>query len=424
VLGHSERRQYFGETDRAVALKVPAALEAGLAADPLRRRDRGGALAGDTERKLRHQVQEGLEHVPRERLAEVAIAYEPIWAIGTGRVATRRAGAGGGELRARARRGAGRGAASGVRVLYGGSVNPEQRRRAARAAGRRRGARRRRVAGRRSPSPRSRPRARRRDDAAARTASAAGAEPLPDRARRLGDRAARPRQRGLARAHAGVRRALGDLPAHPADACGRAVGLPEGQMGNSEVGHLNLGAGAVMRQDLTRIDDAIATARSARTSDPRAALAGPGRVHLIGLVSDGGVHSSEAHLLALIDIARGLGPARSSCTLHRRPRHRCPHAGLEAVEAPGGNRRAVGSVVGRYWAMDRDRRWDRTQKAYDLLVRAQAPHQRAERSRRCAEAYERGETDEFIEPTLVGHGRADRARRQRLLLQLPPRPDA
>ena len=88
VLGHSERRQHFGETDRELALKVPAALEAGLLPILCVGETEAEREAGDTERKLRHQVQEGLEQVPRERLADVVIAYEPIWAIGTGRVAT------------------------------------------------------------------------------------------------------------------------------------------------------------------------------------------------------------------------------------------------------------------------------------------------------------------------------------------------
>ena len=105
VLGHSERREYFGETDRALQQKVPAALEAGLVpilcvGETEEERERG-----DTERKLRHQVQEGLDKVPLERLPEVVIAYEPVWAIGTGLTATLRAGAGRVRLRARARGG-------------------------------------------------------------------------------------------------------------------------------------------------------------------------------------------------------------------------------------------------------------------------------------------------------------------------------
>jgi 2,3-bisphosphoglycerate-independent phosphoglycerate mutase len=186
-------------------------------------------------------------------------------------------------------------------------------------------------------------------------------------------------------------------------ACGRAVGLPDGQMGNSEVGHLNLGAGAVLRQDLTRLDDAMADGTLGSNPVIRAALAGPGRVHLIGLVSDGGVHSSEAHLLALIDLANELDAGEVIVHCFTDGRDTAPDAGLEAVgrvERHGGAR--VGSVVGRYWAMDRDKRWDRVQRAYDLLVRASAPYSAATAVEAVSTAYARGETDEFLEPTLVG----------------------
>ncbi|HXR13222.1 MAG TPA: 2,3-bisphosphoglycerate-independent phosphoglycerate mutase [Solirubrobacteraceae bacterium] len=198
---------------------------------------------------------------------------------------------------------------------------------------------------------------------------------------------------------------LASYPNTRLDACGRAVGLPEGQMGNSEVGHLNLGAGAVMRQDLARIDDAMRDGTMAENPVIRAALAGPGRVHLIGLVSDGGVHSSEEHLLALIAIANELGAGELIVHAFTDGRDTGPHDGaqaLERLERAGGAR--VGSVVGRYFAMDRDRRWDRTQRAYDLLVHARAPHSAASGAEAVRAAYERGETDEFIEPTLVGAG--------------------
>ena len=196
---------------------------------------------------------------------------------------------------------------------------------------------------------------------------------------------------------------LASYPNTRLDACGRAVGLPDGQMGNSEVGHLNLGAGAVIRQDLTRIDDAMRDGTLAENPVIGAALAGPGRVHLLGLVSDGGVHSSEEHLLKLIDVANELGAGEVIVHAFTDGRDTGPHEGvhaLERLEAHGGAR--VASVVGRYYAMDRDRRWDRTQLAYDLLVHARAPHSAPTAVAAVAAAYERGETDEFIEPTLVG----------------------
>jgi 2,3-bisphosphoglycerate-independent phosphoglycerate mutase len=186
-------------------------------------------------------------------------------------------------------------------------------------------------------------------------------------------------------------------------ASGRAVGLPEGQMGNSEVGHLNLGAGAVVRQDLVRIDDAIASGSLAGNEALRGAFAAARRVHLLGLVSDGGVHSSLHQLLALIELGRSLAVEDLVVHAFTDGRDTLPHAGagyLATLDRTPGAR--LGSVIGRYWAMDRDRRWERTQRAYDLLVQGEAPHRAATGEEAVAEAYRRGETDEFIEPTLVG----------------------
>jgi 2,3-bisphosphoglycerate-independent phosphoglycerate mutase len=188
-------------------------------------------------------------------------------------------------------------------------------------------------------------------------------------------------------------------------ACGRAVGLPEGQMGNSEVGHLNLGAGRVIEQDLTRIDDAVAEGRLAENEVLLEAFAAADRVHLIGLVSDGGVHSSLEHCGRSWPWARDV----PDLVVHAFTdgRDTLPHAGagfLESVDtwcAQAGNAR-VGSVVGRFFAMDRDRRADRTQKAYDLLVAGHAEHHTDTGAQAARDAYERGETDEFIEPTTVG----------------------
>jgi len=192
-------------------------------------------------------------------------------------------------------------------------------------------------------------------------------------------------------------------------ACGRSVGLPEGQMGNSEVGHLNLGAGAVVRQDLTRIDDAVADGSFAANPVLRAAMTGAPRVHLLGLVSDGGVHSGWAHLQALIALGGELAVEDLVVHAFTDGRDTLPTAGagyLETVagwlaaSAPGVGR--VGSVVGRYFAMDRDRRWDRAQRAYDLLVHGRAPHHAPDAVAAVRAAYDRGETDEFIAPTSVG----------------------
>jgi 2,3-bisphosphoglycerate-independent phosphoglycerate mutase len=188
---------------------------------------------------------------------------------------------------------------------------------------------------------------------------------------------------------------------------GRDVGLPEGQMGNSEVGHLNLGAGTVVRQDLTRIDDAVEDGSFKRNEVLRAAMDDAERVHVIGLVSEGGVHSSMDHLRALIELAAERGVPDLVIHAFTDGRDTLPHSGagyLKRVEdwarELGAGR--IGSVVGRYFAMDRDSRWDRIQKAYDLLVHGRAEHDATSGEEAAKAAYERGETDEFITPTTVG----------------------
>jgi 2,3-bisphosphoglycerate-independent phosphoglycerate mutase len=191
------------------------------------------------------------------------------------------------------------------------------------------------------------------------------------------------------------------------DASGAAVGLPEGQMGNSEVGHLNLGAGAVVKQDLTKIDDAARDGSLQQNEVLVEAFTNAERVHLLGLVSDGGVHSGWEHLRGLIAMGAVLGAPEVVLHAFTDGRDTSPTGGagyLEAVESwcgEAGNAR-VGSVVGRYFAMDRDKRWDRTQQAYDLIVGGRAPHHADTGVAAVKQAYERDETDEFITPTLVG----------------------
>jgi 2,3-bisphosphoglycerate-independent phosphoglycerate mutase len=188
---------------------------------------------------------------------------------------------------------------------------------------------------------------------------------------------------------------------------GEAVGLPEGQMGNSEVGHLNLGAGAVVTQDLSRIDQAVERGELGENSVLRDALSGAERVHLIGLVSDGGVHSGFRHVEALIELAASMEVPDLVLHAFTDGRDTLPRSGAEFLETVEGwmehaGTGRIGIVVGRYFAMDRDRRWDRTQRAYDLLVHGQAEHEASSGSAAAREAYERGETDEFITPVRVG----------------------
>jgi 2,3-bisphosphoglycerate-independent phosphoglycerate mutase len=185
-------------------------------------------------------------------------------------------------------------------------------------------------------------------------------------------------------------------------AWGPAVGLPEGQMGNSEVGHLNLGAGAIVKQDLLRIDESVEDGSFFENETLRAACETE-RLHLLGLVSEGGVHASMDHLRALIELAgrEGVKDVVIHAFTDGRDTLRTSGAGYVAeVEGWGGAR--VASVMGRYYAMDRDRRWDRTKRAWDAIVHGQAEHRADSGEAAVRAAYERDETDEFIEPTLVG----------------------
>jgi 2,3-bisphosphoglycerate-independent phosphoglycerate mutase len=190
-------------------------------------------------------------------------------------------------------------------------------------------------------------------------------------------------------------------------ACGESVGLPAGQMGNSEVGHLNLGAGAIVPQDLARIDAAVEDGTLAENEVLRSAFEGAERVHLIGLVSDGGVHSSDRHLQALIELGARLEVPDVVIHAFTDGRDTSPKGGagflaqVEAWARDAGNAR-VGSVIGRYFAMDRDGRWDRIQKAYDLLAHGRGEHSAETAEQAAKDAYERDETDEFISATVVG----------------------
>jgi 2,3-bisphosphoglycerate-independent phosphoglycerate mutase len=193
------------------------------------------------------------------------------------------------------------------------------------------------------------------------------------------------------------------------DASGRAVGLPDGQMGNSEVGHLNLGAGAVVKQDLLRINDAIADGsffdNEVLTWICAQARDGPrGRLHLLGLVSDGGVHSGWEHLEACIELAAREGVPDLVLHAFTDGRDTLPDSAVGYLGEVQRWLRHAGRVVtvsGRYYAMDRDRRWERTRLAYDAIVHADgltAPDPVAA----VHASHERGETDEFVRPTVIG----------------------
>ncbi|WP_018867649.1 MULTISPECIES: 2,3-bisphosphoglycerate-independent phosphoglycerate mutase [unclassified Thioalkalivibrio] len=194
------------------------------------------------------------------------------------------------------------------------------------------------------------------------------------------------------------------------DACGRAVGLPDGQMGNSEVGHLTLGAGTVINQDLVRIDDSIADGsfyeNDALVSAARAAANNDLPLHLIGLVSDGGVHSHIRHLRALVEICQREG-ARPMVHMITDGRDTAPRSALnyldpleEELANAGG---AIATVCGRYYAMDRDKRWKRTEKAFRAIAYAEGESVGSAREAIEA-AYAAGEDDEFINPRIINGG--------------------
>ncbi len=190
---------------------------------------------------------------------------------------------------------------------------------------------------------------------------------------------------------------------------GPDVGLPEGQMGNSEVGHLNLGAGAIVKQDLARIDDAIADGSffenpALLAACARARESPRGRLHLLGLVSDGGVHSGWEHIEATIELASQEGVPDVVFHAFTDGRDTLPHGGrtyLAELERWLRHAGLLATVSGRYYAMDRDTRWERTKLAYDALVHGRGLH--AASGLAAVEAsYERGETDEFVRPTVIG----------------------
>lgn len=190
---------------------------------------------------------------------------------------------------------------------------------------------------------------------------------------------------------------------------GPSVGLPEGQMGNSEVGHMNIGAGRIVYQDLVRINKAIEDGDFFTNPALRKAFeaAGTGRVHLMGLIGEGGVHASQKHLHALCRMAHQAGVRNFAVHAFMDGRDSDPHAGLKALEELEACLQECGgtlaSVIGRYYAMDRDKRWERVKKAYDLLTKGEGAVFASARQG-VEEAYAKGQSDEFVEPISVRQG--------------------
>src|SRR4029077_21153416 len=213
-----------------------------------------------------------------------------------------------------------------------------------------------------------------------------------------------------------------DYPRSKLSASGVDVGLPEGQMGNSEVGHLNLGAGRIVYQDLTRINKAIKEGELTRNQVLQETLAAARghRLHLLGLVSDGGVHSHYSHMIALANAARESGVVEIFIHAFTDGRDTSPTGGAgflktceRELKKSGAN---IVTVVGRYFAMDRDRRWDRTKKAWDAIVLGRGEICKDSPSEALDRHYKADKTDEFMPPLIFAHANEQRVRNDDVIL--------
>lgn len=191
---------------------------------------------------------------------------------------------------------------------------------------------------------------------------------------------------------------------------GPCVGLPEGQMGNSEVGHMNMGAGRIVYQDLTRIDVAIEKGTFYENplliSSFEKAHTDKKRIHVLGLLSPGGVHSHESHLFALINMAEKTGVDNLFFHCFLDGRDTPPKSALSSLErlqsrCDSSKHGQIASIIGRYYAMDRDKRYDRVESAYDLLTGSDIPYTASSAKEALLLAYERSETDEFVKATSI-----------------------
>ena len=207
-----------------------------------------------------------------------------------------------------------------------------------------------------------------------------------------------------------------DYPGSKLSASGSDVGLPEGQMGNSEVGHLNLGAGRVVLQDLTRINKAIVAGELTQNQVAQETFtaARGHRLHLLGLVSDGGVHSHYDHMIALANAAKAAKVEEIFVHAFTDGRDSSPTGGREFLKTCEKQLRESGAqivtVVGRYFAMDRDRRWDRTKKAWDAVVLGRGEICKESPSEALDRQYRARKTDEFMPPLIFAQANEQRVR--------------
>jgi len=418
ILGHSERRQYFNETDEALADKVQAALAFQLRPMLCVGETLAQRKAGDAKGIVEKSLRTALDGLDAEDVASMLyVAYEPVWAIGTGETATPEQAQ---QMHAHIRSVLGDlfglAIAAQIPVLYGGSVKADNALELLSASdidgalvggaalevesfsGIIQAARRGRIGtGWLMSQPGVRP------VALVILDGWGQADESPGNAVRFANTPT-------------FDRLWEDHPHTLMSASGLDVGLPEGQMGNSEVGHLNLGAGRVVYQDLTRIDKAVVEGelRSNVTlvAAIDATLASGGSMHVVGLCSHGGVHSSLMHigrivwqcaeagiphvLVHAITDGRDVGPDSSLTDIPEFA------AALDVMALKTGVDVHIATVTGRYWAMDRDKRWDRTHKAWEAIVHGIAPTTTESPAAAVQAAHAAGTTDEFVEPTIIG----------------------
>ncbi|MCF6775392.1 2,3-bisphosphoglycerate-independent phosphoglycerate mutase [Thiotrichales bacterium 19X7-9] len=194
------------------------------------------------------------------------------------------------------------------------------------------------------------------------------------------------------------------------DASGEVVGLPTGQMGNSEVGHVNIGAGRVVYQELARINQDIQSSdfyhNSVLNNTVEKAVSNNKAIHILGLLSPGGVHSHENHIFEMIRLAYRKGAQKIYLHAFLDGRDTAPKSALSSLKKADDLFNEIGagfvaSICGRYYAMDRDKRWDRVEQAYNLLTLGKAQYSADSATNALEKAYQRGETDEFVKPTII-----------------------
>ena len=405
LLGHSERRAMAAESDAAIHRKVQTAIAHEMTpivcvGETLDEHEAGQAIG-----RVRLQVQSAFADLAPDQVKHCVVAYEPIWAIGTGKSDDPKS--------ADAVMGAIRAAVPGLEhaaIIYGGSVKPENIASFMEQPNIN-GA----LVGGASLEHHTFSEIVRLSSKAAHPNEPRALTARPRHSRRLGLHRCDPRQCHRRSAHAGLAEFFwGAIPGRRSPPAAKRSDLPAGIMGNSEVGHLNIGSGRIVPQGVSLINDAIADgsfATNAVLAECSAHVkARAGRLRFMGLLSDGCVHSSIAHLEALIDVAAATGtpfaidifpdgrdvPPQSALVFLERLERK-----LAEVKRP----EAIATVIGRFYAMDRDKRWERIEPAYAALAEGRAPFSARTAREAIETAYARGETDEFIQPTVIGNAR-------------------